>query len=398
MEQTTLPIPDYLRQTDLSTRFKEVRKRTEEICSYLKPEDFPVQPVVDVSPPKWHLAHTTWFFEAFFMSVVKSDYDVFDPTFAYHFNSYYNTVGKRVLRANRGLMSRPETSEIFRYRQYVDEQVLAALGGEPLDREILEILELGLQHEMQHQELLLTDIKYILGHQPFFPVYNSGELLDRIKVEMRPHALVIEEGVYSIGYEGGDFFFDNEQGRHRVFLEAFEIENAPVSFGQYLEFIEDGGYDDFRFWHSDAWDYINKNEVKAPLYVHKIDGEWNRYTLSGLRPIDPDEVLIHVSYYEAAAFAEWKGKRLPTEFEWEVASDRFKWGDCWEWTNSAYLPYPNYQKAGGALGEYNGKFMINQMVLKGASKATFPGHSRKTYRNFFHPHLQWQYAGIRLAK
>ncbi len=385
-------------QETLSNRFLEIRNRTEEICSPLKTEDYPVQPVTDVSPPKWHLAHTTWFFETFALKEFGHNYREFDPTFGFHFNSYYNNVGERVQRSNRGSMTRPETSRIFEYRKYVNEKLTELLRSGEYKTDLHEVIELGLQHEMQHQELLLTDIKYILGHQPFFPLYHEDSLIDRQVADQNLDWVKIESGLKPIGFEGDGFFFDNEKGSHQVFLEEFSIANRPVTFGEYLEFIEAGGYQDFNLWHSDAWEFINQNEIVAPLYVHKIDGEWQRYTMSGLELIDKNDILVHVSYYEAAAFAQWKGLRLPTEFEWEVASEKFKWGQCWEWTNSAYLPYPRFAKAPGALGEYNGKFMINQMVLRGASGATTSGHSRKTYRNFFHPHLQWQFAGIRLAK
>ncbi|MGB6036245.1 MAG: ergothioneine biosynthesis protein EgtB [Cryomorphaceae bacterium] len=379
-------------------RFLEIRTRTEAICAPLKTEDYPVQPVTDVSPPKWHLAHTTWFFETFALKEFDPEYREFDPTFGFHFNSYYNTVGDRVERSNRGAMTRPETSRIYAYRKYVNEKLTELLQARQINTDLHEVIELGLQHEMQHQELLLTDIKFILGHQPFFPLYHEDSRMDRQLADQDYDWIKVESGLKPIGFEGNGFFFDNEKGTHQVYLEEFSIASRPVTFGEYIEFIEAGGYQDFNLWHSDAWDFINKNEIDAPLYLHKIDGEWQRYTMSGLKKVDTNDILVHVSYYEAAAFAQWKGLRLPTEFEWEVASEKFKWGQCWEWTNSAYLPYPRFTKAPGALGEYNGKFMINQMVLRGASGATAPGHSRKSYRNFFHPHLQWQFAGIRLAK
>lgn len=399
MENPTAKTEQTFDQSPYQDRYHLVRSRTEGICSHLELEDYVVQPVLDVSPPKWHLAHTTWFFETFVLKRFFEGYREFHPDYGYHFNSYYNTIGNRVLRSDRGLMTRPSTEDIYRYRRHVDDSMQLFLKTGSPDNEALETLELGLQHEMQHQELLLTDIKFILGHQPSFPVYHEKADFDRRKVSGVSNWIRIEEGLYEIGYRSEKgFCFDNEKGAHKVFLHEFEISTEPVSFGDYLEFIDAGGYSDFRFWHSDAWDFIKKNEIKAPLYMHEIDGEWHRYTMSGLKRIDPKEILIHVSYYEAFAFAEWKGLRLPTEFEWEVASERFKWGDCWEWTNSAYLPYPGFRKPAGALGEYNGKFMVNQMVLRGASSATFPGHSRNTYRNFFHPWLQWQYAGIRLAR
>jgi ergothioneine biosynthesis protein EgtB len=400
MEYTTIPIShsEIDKKKKLTTRFRENRLRTEEICAPLQTEDYVAQPITDVSPPKWHLAHTTWFFETFVLKEYSTDYKEFDETFAFHFNSYYNNKGDRVNRTARGQMTRPSTSRIYEYRKYVDQQMLDLINAGNAQKELIETIELGLQHEMQHQELLIYDIKFILGHQPFYPAYSKQARHDRVTDNHDGDWVHCEEGLYQIGNQGDGFQFDNELGRHQVFLEGFSIARNPITFGEYLEFIADGGYSDFNLWHADAWDYINREGISAPLYMSKEGGEWHRYTLSGLRKIDPSETLVHVSFYEAAAFAEWKGMRLPTEFEWEVAADKIKWGSIWEWTNSAYLPYPRFAKASGALGEYNGKFMVNQMVLRGASKATAPGHSRKTYRNFFHPHLQWQFSGIRLAK
>ncbi len=334
-------------QEPLSSHFLALRNRTEEICAPLKTEDYTVQPVSDVSPPKWHLAHTTWFFETFALKEFDPNYKEFDPTFGFHFNSYYNNVGERVQRTNRGAMTRPETSRIYAYRKYVNENLIDLLRTVRSNKNLCEVVELGLQHEMQHQELLLTDIKYILGHQPFFPHYHKESMIDRQIADEDFEWIKIEAGLKPIGFEGDGFFFDNEKGRHQVFLEEFSIANRPATFGEYIEFIEAGGYQDFNLWHSDAWEFINQNKIVAPLFVHKIDGEWQRYTMSGLRKIHKSEILVHVSYYEAAAFAQWKGLRLPTEFEWEVASEKFNWGKCWEWTNSAYLPYPRFAKAPG---------------------------------------------------
>lgn len=393
----TLPVKDdVLTRMSLLERFNKTRNSTVEICSYLQPEDMVAQPIVDVSPPKWHLAHTTWFFETFILNGL-SGYEPFNPEFGFLFNSYYNTVGERVLRADRGNMSRPVTKEIYAYRSYVDEKMRDILATNNLDSQLVEVLELGLQHEMQHQELLMTDIKYIFGMNPLFPVYNADCNVDLIDSKSSGFVSV-DEGVYEIGFQGKGFSFDNEKGFHKSYIQAFEISNAQVSYGEYIAFIEDGGYTNFQYWHADAWEWINQNSISAPLYMHKVDGKWMHYTLGGFKPVISSLVLVHISYYEASAFAAWKGMRLPTEFEWEVASDKFFWGDIWEWTNSAYLPYPNYTKAEGALGEYNGKFMVNQMVLRGGSRATAEHHTRNTYRNFFQPHLQWQYAGIRLVK
>lgn len=382
----------------LLKRYSDVRSRSVGVCKPLQTEDFVVQPTVDVSPPKWHLAHTSWFFETFLLKPFLSNYKVFHPDYGYVFNSYYVSVGERVMRADRGNLSRPTTSEVFAYREYIDKHMELLIQTEAIESEIAERLELGLQHEEQHQELLMTDIKYILGHNPLLPAYEEGNLLE-ISDEASPsHWITMPEDIYGVGYTGKGFCFDNEQKPHRVFLEEFEIASELVTAEEYIRFIEDGGYQASQYWHAEGWDWINKQGISAPMYMHRLAGQWMRYSLAGLKPINPCEPIFHVSFYEAAAYAQWAGKRLPTEFEWEAASERFKWGAAWEWTNSAYLPYPGFKAAEGALGEYNGKFMVNQMVLRGASRATAPGHSRRTYRNFFHPHLQWQWTGIRLAQ
>lgn len=382
----------------LSNRFESIRQRTEAICKPLEIEDYVVQPVDYVSPPKWHLAHTTWFFETFFLKEVYRNYKPFHPDFNFLFNSYYETVGARVLRTDRGNITRPGVKQLMEYRNYVNSKVKEALEQETILPDLSAIIELGLQHEMQHQELLLSDLKYILGHNPIFPVYDPDNKIDRIKSSEKSDFISIDAGNYKIGFQGDGFSFDNELNRHTVYVHDFEIASEPVKFGDFIAFIEDGGYRRFEFWHSDAWAWVQENNITAPMYIHKENEKWMRYTLGGYKEVNPNEILVHVSYYEAAAFASWKKMRLPTEFEWEIASDKFSWGKVWEWTNSAYLPYPGFTKAPGALGEYNGKFMVNQMVLRGASTATTPGHSRKSYRNFFHPFLQWQYAGIRLAR
>ena len=379
----------------LSEQYNSVRKHTETICQPLKTEDFVPQPVNFVSPPKWHLAHSTWFFEQFVLKEHLPDYKVFDDDFSFLFNSYYNTIGKRVFRADRGNITRPGVDEVFEYRAYVDMhmQILLQLKSE----ELKDLLELGLHHEQQHQELLLTDIKYILGNNPIFPVYNE-DLDWENQTNSETGFSKIEEGVYEIGHNSEAFSFDNEHGFHKVYLHRFEISKALVTNSEFLEFINADGYKNFKYWLDDGWSWVTQNKIEAPLYWHKIDGEWFYYTNNGLQKINPEAVVTHVSFFEASAFAEWKKMRLPTEFEWEIASDKFNWGKRWEWTNSAYLPYPNFKKPEGAIGEYNGKFMINQMVLRGSSCATSPNHSRKTYRNFFHTDERWQYNGIRLVK
>lgn len=379
----------------LSDRYNSIRKHTEHLCNALTTEDFVPQPADFVSPPKWHLAHTTWFFEQFVLNEHLPDYKLFDDDFSFLFNSYYNFVGKRVFRADRGNITRPGVHEVFEYRSYVDMhmQILLQLKSE----ELKHLIELGLNHEQQHQELLITDIKYILGNNPIFPVYDEN--IDWEKQENEETGFVkLEEGIYGIGFEGEGFSFDNEHGRHKVYLHDFEISKSLVTNAEYLEFISNGGYKNFDYWLDEGWSWVTENKIEAPLYWHKIDGEWHNYTLGGLEKLNPEAILTHISFYEAAAFAAWKKMRLPTEFEWEAAADKFNWGKRWEWTNSAYLPYPNFKKPEGAIGEYNGKFMVNQMVLRGASCATPPQHDRKTYRNFFHAHERWQFNGIRLAK
>lgn len=382
---------------DTLKRYTDIRNHSVAICAPLEIEDYVVQPIVDVSPPKWHLGHTTWFFETFILIPNFPGYEVFDPQYNFVFNSYYETIGARVIRTDRGNLSRPSVSEVYLYRQYVDEQMLIFLQSEWLTEETKPLLELGLNHEQQHQELLLTDIKYILGHNPLFPAYTKDKLSEK---ESRNSAGMIHfsEGIYEIGFQGEGFCFDNELGRHQVFLQDFEIAIHGVTNEEYLEFIESGGYSDFKYWHAEGWDWVKENNAQSPLYWHSIDGEWMQYTLNGLQPLNLEEAVCHVNFYEASAYAAWKGMRLPTEAEWEVASGQLDWGDRWEWTGSAYLPYPGFKKEIGAVGEYNGKFMINQMVLRGASEATPSGHSRNTYRNFFHTRLKWQFTGIRLAR
>jgi len=376
-------------------QFSEIRHQTERICKSLKPEDTSIQPIDFVSPPKWHLAHTTWFFEQFVLTEHKENYKVFNPDFAYYFNSYYNNIGERVLRANRGLMTRPTLKEVLDYRAYVNSHMAEFLNKD-VSKKISEVIEIGLQHEQQHQELLIYDIKYIFGHQPSFP---KLEYKINLKPENRSQEFIkIAEGVYNIGYQGEEFCWDNELGNHKVFLHDFEISNRLVTNSEYIEFIESGGYRNFNLWHADGWEFIQNNKIECPMYWHKVDGKWMHFTLQGFKEIEADLPVSHVTFYEAFAFAQSKDMRLPTEFEWEITSNQLNYGQLWEWTNSAYLPYPNYTKAEGAIGEYNGKFMVNQMVLRGSSIATAKNHSRSTYRNFFHPEMRWQFSGIRLVK
>ena len=381
---------------DLIDCYLKTRQRTEAICSPLQTEDYVVQPVADVSPPKWHLGHTTWFFETFILKPYFIGYQEFNEQYNFVFNSYYETVGNRVIRTDRGNLSRPTVADIYKYREYVDEAMANFLCREPSE-EVKELLVLGFNHEEQHQELLYTDIKYILGHNPLFPAYNKDYHSPKTDIAGNDF-ISVAEGVYEIGFNGDGFCFDNELNRHKVYLNSYEISANLVTAGEYLEFMNADGYHDFRHWHAEGWDWVKNNKIAAPLYWYFIDNEWWHYTFKGLERVNPQEPVCHISFFEAYAYAAWKGVRLPTEFEWEAAADQFKWGKAWEWTESSYLPYPGFAKAPGAIGEYNGKFMVNQKVLRGASEVTTPGHSRATYRNFFQTHLRWQFTGIRLAR
>lgn len=379
----------------LIERFKNVRRYSETFCEPLAIEDYSVQPTLDVSPPKWHLAHITWFWEQFILVPYCKGYRVFREAFAYFFNSYYNNAGERVLRPNRGLMTRPTVEEVWAYRQYVTNQMVAFLETNP-PQNVLDVVEIGINHEEQHQELLAYDIKYILGHQPTFAPFKTDLALSP---EIQPRAYIaFEEGIYEVGYEGNGFCFDNELGRHKTYIQSFEIANTYITNREYLEFIQDGGYKNFNLWHAEGWNWVNEHQIVAPLYWYQKNDAWFYYDYSGLVEVNLSLPVMHLSYFEAYAFAEWQGKRLPTEFEWEIAADALNWGQLWEWTASAYLPYPRFHKAEGALGEYNGKFMVNQQVLRGASIATPQGHERKTYRNFFSTHLRWMFSGLRLAQ
>lgn len=384
-----------LATTYLKEKFLQCRMQTENICQHLETEDYSIQPIIDVSPPKWHLAHTTWFFEQFVLVEFNPNFRVYHHDFAFLFNSYYNNAGNRVLRPNRGLMTRPTVEEVYQYRKYITREMSSFLDSEPSEA-IKKIIEIGIYHEEQHQELLAYDIKYILGHQPTFPHIHVDYALQKESQDLT--FLTVDEGIYKIGHTSDTFCFDNELGVHKTYIQPFSIANKLVTNREYIDFIESGGYSNFNLWHAEGWDWIQQNQIKAPLYWHFFKEQWHYYHTNGFTEIDLDLPVMNISYYEAFAYAEWKGLRLPTEFEWEVASNKFRWGQLWEWTASAYLPYPNFKKAAGALGEYNGKFMVNQHVLRGASMATPKNHSRKTYRNFFHPNLRWMFSGIRLAK
>jgi ergothioneine biosynthesis protein EgtB len=381
---------------NLLEKYRAVRAASEAICQPLQKEDYVVQPIVDVSPPKWHLGHITWFWEAFILIPHQPGYRPCNPDYNYVFNSYYETIGARVIRTDRGNLSRPSVDEVYAYRRYVDERMTALIAAGP-GPALEQLIILGLNHEQQHQELLFSDIKYILGHNPLFPAWSDRDI-DEERYPGKPGLVTIPAGIYEIGYRGDGFCFDNELAPHKAYLNEFQLSTSLVTNAEFLEFIESGGYKNFSYWHAEGWDWVNNHGTGAPLYWHFIGGRWNYYTMAGLRPIDPGQPVCHINYYEAAAFAAWKGCRLPTEWEWEAASGHIAWGKRWEWTESAYLPYPGFTKAPGAIGEYNGKFMVSQMVLRGASVATPAGHSRPTYRNFFHPPLRWQFTGIRLAK
>jgi ergothioneine biosynthesis protein EgtB len=424
-------------RSELVDHFLRVRRTSEDICQPLDVEDLVPQPITDVSPPKWHLGHTSWFFEAMFLDKHLADYQPFHPEYAFVFNSYYESLGERIERPLRGSLSRPTVEEILAYRKAITERMCELIETVEEDKwsDFSELLVLALNHEQQHQELLITDIKFILANNPLRPTY-SKEVAERLDRRARPKATKpgstkCPGGVFEIGHQGGGFAYDNEGPVHKVYLDEFLIQNRLVTNGEYLQFIEDGGYEDFRFWLSDAWEIICNQGWNAPLYWEKTDNRWRVFTLGGLRPLDPDAPVCHVSYYEADAFAQWVGKRLPTEAEWEVAARSKEVeashanllnsqalqpvplngngaqtegtpeqmiGDVWEWTGSAYLPYPGYRRISGPLGEYNGKFMINQMVLRGGSCATPEDHIRITYRNFFQPDKRWQFMGIRLAE
>lgn len=411
---------------DVLEAYSAIRKRSEDLCAPLEIEDYCAQPIPSVSPPKWHLAHTTWFFETFILQPYLRNYRVFDSRYNYLFNSYYDTVGPYFSRADRGSLTRPLVREVYSYRSYVDEAMAEIMAGR-MSNDLVSRLQLGLNHEQQHQELLVTDLKYILGKNPLRPQYldSSGSpmstAIDTLSYSTFPG------GVVDIGanWEEAEFLFDNESPRHKVFLSPYLLANRLTTNGEFREFIQDGGYDQPSLWLSDGWSEKNRNNWRGPEYWEWRDGQWMEYTLGGLADLDPLSPVTHISLYEADAFARWSGARLATEFEWEHAArdwipptspnlaqrDRFHpsvassleprsqmLGDCWEWTSSSYAPYPGYRPLNGALGEYNGKFMANQFVLRGGSCATPPEHIRPSYRNFFYARDRWQFTGIRLAK
>jgi ergothioneine biosynthesis protein EgtB len=404
-------------------KYRSVRRASLRCCAPLTVEDHNLQSMPDASPAKWHLAHTTWFFETFLLTEHLPEYRPFHPTFRSLFNSYYNAVGDRPLRSLRHTLSRPSLDEVRDYREYVDEAMGRLLSRELLP-ESLDLITLGLNHEQQHQELILADVKHGLALNPLRPAYretrNSESTLPKTAPTMKWHSF--PGGVYPVGFEGENFAFDNESPCHRVFLEPFRLASRLVTNGEYMRFMRESGYGTANLWLSDGWDVARTQQWNAPLYWELRDDRWWQYTMDGMRPVCDEDPVCHVSFYEADAFARWAGARLATEFEWEVASrscvvegnfvesETFHpeparetevltqmFGDAWEWTASSYLPYPGFRTAAGAVGEYNGKFMCNQMVLRGGSCATPQSHIRPTYRNFFPPHVRWQFMGIRLA-
>ena len=382
--------------------FRAVRDETERRAAPLSPEDQIVQSMPDASPAKWHRAHTTWFFEQFLLMPNVPDYRPFDERFAFLFNSYYVAAGPRHARPQRGLITRPNGAKVAAYRAHVDaavERLIDEAKAAALP-EILRVLEIGLHHEEQHQELLLTDILHSFSLNPTLPAYDARWQPPRPAAGEGGYA-ALNAGIYKVGHEGTGYCFDNETPAHQTLIQPVRIARNLVTNREWLEFMHDGGYRKPALWLSDGWATVEAEAWEAPLYWRKIDGRWFSFTLGGLKPVDPAAPVCHVSYYEAEAFARWAGKFLPTEFEWEVAARANQLADAfgivWQWTRSAYLPYPGYHAAEGALGEYNGKFMVNQMVLRGSSLATPAGHSRPSYRNFFYPPHRWQFSGLRLA-
>jgi len=408
----------------LENRLFDTRRLSEDLARPLSPEDMTVQAMEDASPTKWHLAHVTWFFETFILAKHLPGYRVFDETFNYCFNSYYESQGARQPRPKRGLLTRPSAERVLAYRAHVDDGLtkLLARGVDP-DSEIARLVEIGINHEQQHQELLLTDILALFAANPLRPAYRTKRLRAAEPAPAAPGWIDFPGGISRVGHDGEGFAWDNEAPRHDVLIHPFRLADRLVTNAEWLEFMADGGYSTAAHWLADGWATVDREGWEAPLYWEKHDGQWLAMSLEGLQPVERAALVCHVSYYEADAFARWAGKRLPTEFEWEVAAQgaavtgntratqalwplsaeeaagrpRQMFGDVWQWTQSAYLPYPGYRPPAGALGEYNGKFMVSQQVLRGGSCATPAGHTRATYRNFFYPHQRWQFTGLRLA-
>jgi ergothioneine biosynthesis protein EgtB len=381
--------------------FREVRAETERRAALLSAEDQVVQSMPETSPAKWHRAHVTWFFEQFLLRPFASSYRPFDERFAYLFNSYYVAAGPRHARPQRGLITRPGVAETTAYRVHVDAAVAELIETTQNRDSVIPIVEIGLHHEQQHQELMLTDLLHAFAQNATHPAYDPHWQWPQGERSTTGEDTLVA-GIHMIGHDGAGFLFDNERPAHQVLLQPVRIARALVTNGEWLEFMADGGYTTPSLWLSDGWATVEAQGWNAPGYWQHADGAWFSMTLGGFRPVDPAAPVCHISYYEADAFARWAGKHLPSESEWEVAAtagaldDAF--GTVWQWTRSAYSPYPGYQAESGALGEYNGKFMVNQMVLRGSSLATPVGHSRKTYRNFFYPSARWQFSGLRLAE
>jgi len=419
----------------IGAAYRTVRTATEELASGLTPEDCTVQSMPDASPVKWHLAHTTWFFETIVLETAAPDHRPFMPEMRVLFNSYYNSIGEQHPRPRRGLLTRPTLEEVHRYREHVDARMQELWDRtEAVDGALAAVIEVGLHHEQQHQELILTDLKHLLACNPLRPIYRPRDA-DGHGVVPRLRWHRYDEGLHAIGHEGEGFAYDNERPRHRIFAEAFELASRPVANGEFQEFIDDGGYHRAELWLDDGWSTVRSQGWRSPLYWERDKGDaaggegsgsgWRTMTLSGMRPVDPAEPVTHISFYEADAYARWAGARLPSEAEWEISAGRSPirgnfveserlhpapceadaetahaqaFGDVWEWTASAHAPYPGYRPPPGALGEYNSKFMCSQLVLRGGSCATPLSHIRPTYRNFFYPHQRWQFTGIRLAR
>jgi len=414
-----------LRPGVLAERFHAVRNATRALAAPLSAEDCAIQSMPDASPVKWHLAHTTWFFETFILGRHEPQRAPFHPTFKYLFNSYYNAIGDRHPRPYRGLLSRPALAEVLAYRDHVEARILALLAEGALPADLLSLVELGLHHEQQHQELILTDLKHLLSCNPLRPAYQKTWPLTPVKARARSWVR-FAEGARQVGHEGEGFAFDNESPRHTVWVNEFEIASHPVTHGDFARFIEDSGYRRPDLWLAAGWDQVVARGWEAPLYWERAGDSWQTFTLRGMVPIEPNTPVCHITFYEAEAFARWAGARLPTEAEWEVAAADAPregnfvesgalhplamreappegaiaqiFGDVWEWTRSDYAPYPRFRTAPGAVGEYNGKFMANQYVLRGGSCATPASHIRATYRNFFPADARWQFSGLRLAR